>query len=104
MNWLIPLSLLIVFELIADIFSKEYAIKGSYIFWIAAIISYIIANIFWLSAIKNGSGLGRGAIIFSVVSAIIAVIIGFVFYKEAVTKIELFGVILGLISLVFIFW
>ena len=104
MSWIIPLSLLITFELIADIFAKEYSLQNNYWFWTASIVSYIIANIFWLSAIKNGSGLGKGAIIFSVASAIIAVSIGIIFYKEMVTKIQMIGILLGIISLVFIFW
>lgn len=104
MNWIIPLSLLIIFELIADIFSKQWSLNGSKLFWIAAIVSYVIANIFWLNAIKSGSGLGRGAIIFSVASAIIAVIVGLVFYKEILTKSELIGTALGIVSLIFIFW
>lgn len=104
MNWIIPLSLLIVFELIADVFAKEYSLNNTYLLWLGAIASYIIANAFWLNAIKNGSGLGKGAIIFSVASAVIATIIGILVYKEVVTKIQMVGIILGLVSLIFIFW
>jgi drug/metabolite transporter (DMT)-like permease len=104
MHWIIPLILLIIFESLADIFAKEYSLKGHWYFWLAGIIGYIIANIFWLSAIKNGSGLGRGAIIFSVVSAILAIIIGIYFYNESTNKIQLIGIFLGVISLVLIFW
>ena len=104
MPWIFPLTFLIVFELIADIFAKEYSLRDNYWFWIASIASYIIANIFWLSAIKNGSGLGKGAIIFSVASAIIATTIGIIFYKEILTKIQLIGILLGIISLIFLFW
>jgi len=28
MNWIIPLLLLIIFESLADIFAKEYSLKG----------------------------------------------------------------------------
>jgi drug/metabolite transporter (DMT)-like permease len=104
MNWLIPLSLLIIFELVADIFAKEYSLRGNYSLWISAIISYVVANAFWLNAIKNGSGLAKGAIIFSIISAVLAVLIGVILYKEIVTKIQIFGIILGIISLIFIFW
>lgn len=104
MNWIIPLLFLIVFELIADVFAKEYSLRDSYYLWGGAIVSYIIANAFWLNAIKNGSGLGKGAIIFSVVSAIMATIIGVLVYKEIVTKIQFLGMMLGIISLIFIFW
>ena len=59
---------------------------------------------FWLKAIRLGSGLGRGAVLFSVGSAIAAVIIGMLFYKEQVGKMELVGVGLGMISLFLILW
>lgn len=104
MRWILPLSLLIVFEIIADIFAKEWSLHGNAIRWIGAISSYVAANTFWLFALKNGSGLGRGAILFSVASAILAATIGFLFYKEQVSKIQLFGVAFGIISLVLIFW
>lgn len=104
MDWLLPLSLLIIFEAIADIFAKEWSIHGNTIRWIGAISSYVIANTFWLFALKNGSGLGRGSIIFSVVSAILATALGLLFYKEEISRVQLFGVVFGIISLVLIFW
>jgi len=104
MSWIIYLLLLIIFESLADIFSKEYSLKGHWYFWIAGIIGYIIANVFWLSAMKHGSGLGRGAIIFSVASAILAIIIGVYFYNENTNKVQIFGMALGLLSIVLIFW
>jgi multidrug transporter EmrE-like cation transporter len=102
--WIFPLSLLIVFEVVADIFAKEWSLKDKPIFWICSILAYIIANTFWLFAIKNGSGLARGATIFSVASAIIAILIGLVFYKESVTTIQFIGMIVGLIAIILIFW
>lgn len=63
-----------------------------------------MANIFWLKAIRLGSGLGKGAVIFSVASAVIAVVIGIVFYKESVNKLELAGIMLGVVSLILILW
>ncbi len=102
--WIIPLSLLILFEVIADIFSKQWALSGSWIMWTGAILGYIIANVFWLFAIRGGSGLARGAVIFSVASAIIAVLLGVFLYKENVTTIQFFGIGVGIVSLVLIFW
>ncbi len=104
MQWIIGLFLLITFEIVADIISKEYALKGGWMLWCGAIAGYVVANIFWLSAIKNGSGLARGAIIFSVGSAIVATIIGLVIYHEKTNTVQLAGMGLGLLSLVLIFW
>lgn len=104
MNWIIPLSMLVVFEIITDIFAKEWSIKQAPLIWFFAISSYVLGNIFWLYALKNGLGLGKGALVFAIVTAIIAIIIGIYFYKESVNRIQITGIILGLISLVLIFW
>ena len=104
MFWIFPISLLIIFEVIADIFAKEYSLRSHWYLWAGAILAYIVANIFWLWGIKSGSGLARGAIIFSVASAILAVIIGLYFYGEHTNKIQMAGMILGAISLILIFW
>jgi multidrug transporter EmrE-like cation transporter len=104
MLWILPISLLVVFEIIADVFSKEYSLHGHWYLWVGAIVGYIIANIFFLSAMKNGSGLARGAIIFSVASAILAATLGIYFYHEHTNKIQLIGMLLGIVSIILIFW
>src|SRR6185436_6997663 len=104
MKWIIPLAILIFFEGVADIFSKHWSLKGGFRLAAFALISYLIANTFWLFALRNGSGLGRGAIIFSVASAIIAILIGLLFYHEKVSGLQFLGMLLGVFSLVLIFW
>lgn len=104
MNWIIPLVLLIVTEGVADILAKEWTLHGTGIRWAGAIAGYIVANSFWLFALRDGAGLARGSMIFSVASAILALFIGMVLYKETLTKMEVAGVLLGTVSLVLIFW
>ncbi|HPI67249.1 MAG TPA: SMR family transporter [bacterium] len=104
MNWIFFLSLLILFEIIADILAKEWSLKTGLVWAVGAILAYVIANTFWLFALKNGSGLARGAVIFSVVSAVFASLIGIILYKEYLTKIQLVGIFLGIISVALIFW
>ncbi len=99
-----PLLLLIAFEGVADVLAKEWSLHGRPMRWISAIGAYVIANVFWLFALKSGSGLTRGALIFSVGSAILAVVIGLLLYRESLTKVEITGVLLGVIALVFLFW
>ena len=103
-KWIIPLSLLIIFEGIADIFAKNWSIQKSTWIAITSLAFYLIANSFWLFALKNGAQLGRGAIIFSVASAIIAILLGILLYKEPVSKIQSAGLVLGLLSIVLLFW
>lgn len=104
MNWILPLSLLIIFELVADVLAKNYSLNGKMVYAIAALLAYVVANIFWLFALKNGSGLAKGAIIFSIASAVIAIGLGYFLYKETITSTQIAGIILGLIALVLIFW
>ena len=104
MFWIAPLVLLIFFEGIADILSKEWSLHSTPLRWFGAIGAYALANVFWLIALKYGSGLTRGAVIFSVGSAVLAVVIGLVLYKESITKLEMLGVVLGIIALTLISW
>ncbi len=104
MNWIIFIPFLILCELIADILAKEYSLKGNWYFWVGAAVAYFVGTLFWLLTIKHGSGLARGAIIFSVGTAIAATIVGVVFYSETTNKIQIIGMVLGALSLALIFW
>ena len=105
MIWIIPLAILIFFELIADVLAKEWSLGNRSIFYaVLALVCYLLANSSWLIALKYGSGLARGAVVFSIASAILATIIGLVFYKESLTLVQMVGVFIGLVSLVLIFW
>ncbi len=103
--WIIPLAILIFFEAIADIFAKEWSLGNrSFAYAVLSLVAYLLANSSWLIALKYGSGLARGAIIFSVASAILASVIGLVFYKEQLSTVQLIGVFIGIISIVLIVW
>ena|ERR1035437_42127 len=104
MAWIFPLLLLIFFELVADILAKEWSLNKPLVYAFGALLSYVIANTFWLFALKNGSGLARGAIIFSVASAVIATLLGVFVYKEQLTTLQYTGISLGIVSLFMIFW
>lgn len=105
MIWIFPLVILIVFEAIADIFAKEWSLgKRSGIYAVLALVAYLLANSSWLIALKNGSGLARGAIIFSVASAILAAIIGLLFYKEELSTVQIVGFFIGIVSIALLVW
>lgn len=74
------------------------------LFLIGGIFFYLVANVAWLLALRSGAGLARGVSIFSVVCAIVATIIGLVFYKEPISNLQFVGIILGIVSLLLIFW
>lgn len=102
--WIIFLALVVIFELAADVFSKEWSLNSRYCYLAGAIIFYLVSNLAWLLSLKYGSGLARGVTIFSVAGAIIAIAIGVLFYKEQATRLQAAGMVLGLASLALIFW
>lgn len=104
MHWIFPLLVLVILEAVADIVSKTWQIKGLWYLAALALFTYLLANTFWLIALKNGAGLAKGAVLFSILSAILAIIIGVVLYKEEITNIQLIGLILGSIAIGLIFY
>ncbi len=97
-KWFIPLLLLVAFEAGADIVAKYFAITNK--IWIAggALTLYVIANVFWLISLKNGAELSTGAVLFSTVSQIFAILIGLLLYKEQITTLQGVGIVLGVVS------
>ncbi|MBV9690224.1 MAG: hypothetical protein JO202_11010 [Ktedonobacteraceae bacterium] len=69
-KWVYFLLLLVAFELIADILAKQFSINGKYTFAILSILGFIAANTAWLISLRAGAELGKGAVLFSVLSAI----------------------------------
>jgi drug/metabolite transporter (DMT)-like permease len=57
-----------------------------------------------IGLIANGSGLGRGAVFFSVASALLAVIIGVLVYNEKVNTLQALGMALGIVAIGLIYW
>jgi len=104
MRWILPLGLLIFFELLADIFAKQFSLNGKLSLAIGALAGYLICNSFWLIALRNGVGLSRGAMIFSLASAIGAVLLGVILFEEKLTDLQMIGAFLGSISLILLFW
>ena len=96
-SWTLPLFLLITFELVADVFAKKWQLTTSYTFAALALLSYVVANSYWLLALKNGSGLIRGANLFSVSTALVATLIGLV-YGETMTVQQVVGLGLGTVA------
>lgn len=103
MAWLF-VSILIIFEILADIFAKEYSIKERALFYTLSIGCYMLANVAWLESMRRGMELSKGGLIFSVGTAITAVVIGRCMYEEEVTRMQMSGMLLGIVSLALIMW
>ncbi len=103
-KWVILLGFLIVFESLADIFAKNWSLNRHWWLAVISLLLYLTANTFWLMSLKNGAGLGRGAVVFSVSSAIIAVLLSVFIYHESSSRLQIIGLVLGVVALFFIFW
>ncbi len=101
-TWLTFVLKLGVFELIADVLAKQYALNGKLVFAVLSILGYIAANIAWIISLRNGGELGKGAILFGALSGIIAVIIGVLVSREKVSTYQFIGMILGIAAIVFL--
>ncbi len=101
-KWLYFLLLLVVFELVADILSKQFAVNGKFVFAVLAIIGFIAANTAWLISLRTGAELSKGAVLFSVLSGIGAVVIGILVYHEKTSPYQLIGLALGIAAIAFL--
>ncbi len=98
-KWLYFLLLLVAFELLADILAKQFSLNGRYIFAILSLIGFLAANTAWLISLRTGAELGKGAVLFSVLSGIGAVLIGVLVYHEKTTPWQVVGLILGIAAI-----
>lgn len=101
-KWVYFLLLLVLFELVADILAKQFALSGKLTFALLSIAGFIAANAAWLISLRSGAELGRGAILFSVLSAIGAVLVAILLYHEKVTTYQYIGLLLGIAAIFFL--
>jgi multidrug transporter EmrE-like cation transporter len=100
--WVYFLVLVVLFELLADGLAKHYAMSGKLIFAALAMFGFIATNIAWLTSLRTGAQLGKGAVLFSVLTGIGAVLIGRIVYKEKGNRYQLIGLILGIAAIAFL--
>ncbi|HEY4387339.1 MAG TPA: hypothetical protein VGN34_23025 [Ktedonobacteraceae bacterium] len=101
-KWLYFLLLLVAFELIADILAKQFAVGGKIIFAILSLVGFVAANTAWLISLRTGAELGKGAVLFAVLSAAGAVVIGMTLYHEKITLYQGIGLFFGIVAIAFL--
>ncbi|MBA2396806.1 MAG: EamA family transporter [Ktedonobacteraceae bacterium] len=101
-KWLYFLLLLVAFELLADILAKQFSLNGRLLFAILALLGFLAANTAWLISLRTGAELGKGAVLFSVLSGIGAVMIGVLVYHEKTTPWQIIGLVLGIAAIAFL--
>lgn len=101
-RWLYFLLLLVAFELVADVLAKQFAISGKYVFAVLALLGFVAANTAWLISLRTGAELSKGAVLFSVLSGIRAVLIGLLVYHEKASPYQFIGLALGILAIAFL--
>jgi len=101
-TWVTFILILVLFEVVADVLAKQFALNGKLVIAVLSIIGYVAANIAWLISLRSGGELGKGAMIFAALSGIAAVVIGLLVYREKVGSYQLIGMMLGIVAIVFL--
>jgi len=101
-TWVTFILILVLFEVVADVLAKQFALNGKLVIAVLSIIGYVAANIAWLISLRSGGELGKGAVIFAALSGIAAVVIGLLVYREKVGSYQLIGMVLGIVAIVFL--
>jgi multidrug transporter EmrE-like cation transporter len=101
-TWLTLILILVLFEVIADVLAKQFALNGKMVFAVLSIFGYVAANIAWIVSLRSGGELSKGAVIFAALSGIAAVVIGLVVYREKAGPYQLIGLALGIVAIAFL--
>jgi multidrug transporter EmrE-like cation transporter len=100
MRWFVAFLIFMVFEASGNFLSGILYSNVNFFFLLAILAIYAAGNSFWLISLKNGSGLARGAVFFSVGIVLTTASIGIFYFGESATAPKLFGIVLGIVSLV----
>lgn len=101
MAWIFLIGL-ILGEIAADIFAKEYAINNRLVLGATSLMFYVLANVSWLVSMRYGTKLAIGANIFAVSTGIIATVIGVMMYGEVLEPRQYIGIVLGSLAILFL--
>jgi multidrug transporter EmrE-like cation transporter len=102
--WQIFLLLMAIFNIAGDVLSKQWSVHPRFSLLAASVVAYLLTNAAWLLSLKYGVGLARGISILAIVTAITAILIGVLVYKEETSPTQAAGIILGIFALILIFW
>ena len=93
--------LAVILEVVGDVFFKKYSINNKNILLIAGLLIYFIGTIFWAFSLKY-EYLSKAISIFTIINLIIVVLVGVIYFKENLSLLNKFGIILGILSMILI--
>lgn len=104
MNVLLLFLLIVIFEFIALYSVKKYSIDKNLLFLIMSCICYAAVPIVIYFVLVKGNNISTVNITWNILSTLYGLLIGLVLFGEKVGSLQIYGIILGTISLGFIFW
>lgn len=88
-------------EIVGDVFFKKWTIGGKpLLMWVGFVI-YAAGALFWAFSLKYEM-LSKAISIFTILNLVIVALIGIIFFKENISALSKFGIVLGIISIVLI--
>ncbi len=87
---------------LGEYFSKQLATSLNTKTVIQVLVSYFLATLAWIPAIHRYNVISVVGVIWSVLSILITVILGLIVFKEPVTTFKVVGIILAILSVIFL--
>ena len=101
-NYIVWLLLSVLVTMYGDYLSKKFALSPSWRYVVIISIVYAIGTLFWLPAILQKNELSIVGAMWAVMLYVGIVSIGLIIFKETVSSFGILGIILGLISIIFL--
>ena len=101
MKYLAPalIFVAVVFEVVADIFFKKWALAEGKVFLAVGLVLYFVGTVIWAYSLKF-EDLSKAIVVFVVLNLILAVLAGAYLFGETLTTMQKLGVALGILSVV----
>ncbi len=91
----------VILEIAGDVFFKKWTVENRPLLMWTGFTIYAIGALFWAFSLKYES-LSKAISIFTILNLVIIALIGIIFFKENVSMIAKFGIVLGIISIILI--
>lgn len=88
-------------EIIGDIYFKKFTINNRLSLLLIGLAFYFIGSLFWALSLRYEL-LSKAISIFTILNLVIISLVGVLYFKEDLSNINKIGIILGIISILFI--
>jgi len=103
-TYLFLIILIVIFENFAQYNIKKNIIENNYLYLFLAIASYSIVCLLLGKCYKiKGAGVGITNFVWSILSIVSLIMLGIIVFHETITFYDIFGIILCIVGLYFIF-